>query len=40
MPMKRFAPILAALFILALPAVSDAQCRSFAKNKCMPSMAP
>ncbi|MEO7082469.1 MAG: hypothetical protein ABIY71_13120 [Flavobacteriales bacterium] len=38
--MKHLIPTLSVLFILALPAVSQAQCRSFAKNKCMPSMAP
>ncbi|MBX2983837.1 MAG: hypothetical protein WBB32_02690 [Flavobacteriales bacterium] len=38
--MKHIIPILSVLLILALPAASQAQCRSFAKNKCMPSMAP
>jgi len=38
--MKQLIPILALVSMLALPALSQAQCRSFAKNKCMPAMAP
>lgn len=38
--MKHITPIIAAFLLLALPAVAHAQCRSFAKNKCMPAMAP
>lgn len=38
--MKHLHSILAVLLIAALPAVSNAQCRSFAKRKCMPAMAP
>ena len=38
--MKPLIPILALALACALPATTDAQCRSFAKNKCMPSMAP
>ena len=38
--MKHLTPILAALLLFTLPIVSSAQCRSFAKNKCMPAMAP
>lgn len=38
--MKQLTTIVAVLFLLTLPAVSHAQCRSFAKNKCMPLMAP
>ena len=38
--MKHLRSLIAVLFIAALPIVANAQCRSFAKNKCMPSMAP
>jgi hypothetical protein len=38
--MKQLSILIAALFVAALPTLSPAQCRSFAKNKCMPSMAP
>ncbi|MBS1937831.1 MAG: hypothetical protein JST98_04495 [Bacteroidetes bacterium] len=38
--MKHITPVIAAFLLLALPAVAHAQCRSFAKNKCMPAMAP
>lgn len=38
--MKHLTSILALLLVLAIPATSSAQCRSFAKNKCMPNMAP
>ena len=38
--MKLLHTFLGALLIAALPSVAHAQCRSFAKNKCMPAMAP
>lgn len=38
--MKHLQSLIAVLFIAALPIVANAQCRSFAKNKCMPAMAP
>ena len=38
--MKHLHSIIAALLLVALPSVAHAQCRSFAKNKCMPAMAP
>ena len=38
--MKQLSYILALCLLTALPAVTTAQCRSFAKNKCMPAMAP
>lgn len=38
--MKHITSVLALLLVLAIPATSSAQCRSFAKNKCMPNMAP
>lgn len=38
--MKHLHSIIGALLIAALPTVANAQCRSFAKNKCMPAMAP
>lgn len=38
--MKHLTSLLALLLVLAIPATSSAQCRSFAKNKCMPNMAP
>lgn len=38
--MKQTLKLLAILGLMAAPLASDAQCRSFAKNKCMPAMAP
>lgn len=38
--MKHLTSIIALLLLVALPSASHAQCRSFAKNKCMPAMAP
>lgn len=38
--MKHLSSLIAVLFLAALPSISSAQCRSFAKNKCMPAMAP
>lgn len=38
--MKHLIPLFALMLALALPTASRAQCRSFAKNKCMPAMAP
>ena len=38
--MKHVSLFISALLFLALPLASSAQCRSFAKNKCMPAMAP
>ena len=38
--MKHFHFILSLLLMAALPVGANAQCRSFAKNKCMPAMAP
>ncbi|HMN04667.1 MAG TPA: hypothetical protein PKD45_02990 [Flavobacteriales bacterium] len=38
--MKQLFSLLALLLALSIPATSSAQCRSFAKNKCMPGMAP
>lgn len=38
--MKHTLTIIGALWLAMLPLASQAQCRSFAKNKCMPSMAP
>ena len=38
--MKHLSSLIAVLFLAALPSITSAQCRSFAKNKCMPAMAP
>ncbi|MBS1546402.1 MAG: hypothetical protein JST38_05500 [Bacteroidetes bacterium] len=38
--MNHLRSIIAALLLVALPSMAHAQCRSFAKNKCMPAMAP
>ena len=38
--MKHISTLIAAMTLALLPSISPAQCRSFAKNKCMPSMAP
>jgi hypothetical protein len=38
--MKHLSSLIAVLFLAAMPSISSAQCRGFAKNKCMPAMAP
>jgi hypothetical protein len=38
--MKLIRPLIALTALLALPLATSAQCRSFAKNKCIPALAP
>lgn len=38
--MKQLSSIVAGMLLAALPLASQAQCRSFAKNKCIPALAP
>jgi hypothetical protein len=38
--MKHLSSLIAAVLLSALPLASQAQCRSFAKNKCIPALAP
>ncbi|HEX2617583.1 MAG TPA: hypothetical protein VHL57_08575 [Flavobacteriales bacterium] len=38
--MKHLSTFLAFVAFMALPLASEAQCRSFAKNKCIPALAP
>jgi hypothetical protein len=38
--MKHLSSLIAVLFLASLPSIASAQCRSFAKKKCMPAMSP